>query len=102
MLEEMGRFPSIRGIYNLSSGSRSVASVHRQCRHGDRMAYITHELTASRKALLKAGLIDASSTTTTQSRRVRCSLFWLPISGGCRKLRSEPFTPFEIYRRENS
>ncbi|MET3597893.1 ABC-type sugar transport system substrate-binding protein [Mesorhizobium shonense] len=83
MLEEMGHFPSIRGIYNLSSGSRSVASVHRQCRHGDRMAYI-HELTATRKTLLKTGLIDASSTTTTQSRRVRCSLFWLPISGGCR------------------
>lgn len=101
VLEEMRRFPSIRGVYNMSSGSRSVASVRRQRLDVDRMAYITHELTSSRKALLKAGLIDAviDHNNTIAARSLLG--FLAAHFGRLPQLQSEPFTPFEIYLREN-
>lgn len=101
LLEEMSRFPSIRGIYNMSSGSRSIASVRQRRSDGGRMAYITHELTASRKALLKAGLIDAviDHNNTVAARSVLG--FLAAHFGRLPQLQPEPFTPFEIYLREN-
>lgn len=102
LLEEMSHFPSIRGVYNMSSGSRSVASVRRQSRDGHRMAYITHELTSSRKALLKAGLIDAVIDHNNAVAARSVLAFLAAHFGRLPQLRSEQFTPFEIYLRENS
>lgn len=99
VLEEVRRNPSIRGVYNMSSGSRSAAAARQQL--GGDMVYITHELTDSRRALLRAGLIDAviDNNNTVAARSV---LAFLAAHFG-RLPPQEPasFTPFEIYLREN-
>ncbi|MBI3146661.1 MAG: LacI family DNA-binding transcriptional regulator [Pseudogulbenkiania sp.] len=51
--------PAINGIYNLSTGDRSIVEgIKRLGREHDTVV-ITHELTVDRKSLLKEGAIDA-------------------------------------------
>lgn len=49
----------INGIYNLSTGDRSIVEAIKRLGRENSTVVITHELTADRKALLKEGAIDA-------------------------------------------
>lgn len=49
----------VAGIYNLSTGDGSIAAALKAFRCEEKTVFITHELTAERKALLLEGVIDA-------------------------------------------
>jgi LacI family transcriptional regulator len=51
--------PEIAGIYNVSAGNRAIAATLRKAGRVGRTVFITHELTAERRALLKEGMLDA-------------------------------------------
>lgn len=51
--------PAIRGIYNASAGAGPIVDVLGRLGRQGEVAFITHELTKDRRALLRAGLIDA-------------------------------------------
>jgi LacI family transcriptional regulator len=101
VLEEMQRHPSIRGIYNMSSGSRSVAAARQRLGNCGCTVYITHELTASRRALLRAGLIDAVIDHNNNVAARSVLTFLAAHFGRMLPRAPEQFTPFEIYLREN-
>lgn len=51
--------PGIAGIYNVSAGNRAIAATLLKAGSVGRTVFITHELTADRRALLKEGVLDA-------------------------------------------
>jgi LacI family transcriptional regulator len=99
VLDETKRHPSIRGVYNMSSGSRSVAAARRRLGRG--LVYITHELTDSRRSLLRAGLIDAVIDNDNKIAARSALTFLAGHFGRLPPPRQESFTPFQIYLREN-
>jgi LacI family transcriptional regulator len=99
VLDEIKHHPSIRGVYNMSSGSRSVAAARQQL--GGDLVYITHELTDSRRALLRAGLIDAVIDNNNKVAARSVLTFLAGHFGRLLPPEQETFTPFEIYLREN-
>ncbi|WP_292596919.1 substrate-binding domain-containing protein [Mesorhizobium sp.] len=101
VLEEFRRHPSMRGIYNMSSGSRSVAAARQRLGDSGSMVYITHELTASRRALLRAGLVDAVIDHNNNVAARSLLNFLAAHFGRMLPQAPEPFTPFQIYLREN-
>src|SRR5690606_35510979 len=51
--------PEVRGIYNVSSGNVAIARTMQAMGLAQRVTMITHELTASRRQLLRDGILDA-------------------------------------------
>ena len=51
--------PDAVGIYNASAGAREIGAVLQAGERGGAVTFVTHELTEGRRALLKAGVIDA-------------------------------------------
>lgn len=101
LMEELTAHPGIRGVYNASSGSRSVAGALERLGIAGRAVYITHELTPNRRELLRRGLISAviDQNIDVSTRAVLDFVgrhFGRLEPGGF-----EPITPFQIYLREN-
>lgn len=51
--------PRIRGVYNVSAGAQSVVNALKSLGKSREVAFITHELTADRRRLMRDGMIDA-------------------------------------------
>lgn len=51
--------PQVRGIYNISSGNMSIARSIDRMGLAQKIVMITHELTPSRRQLLRDGILDA-------------------------------------------
>lgn len=58
-LQAIRENPAIRGIYHATSGAREVVAALGPIRRDRAIALVSHELTAERRALLKARAIDA-------------------------------------------
>ena len=57
--DALKRNARVRGVYNASAGARTVVEAMRAVGRAQDIAFITHELTEERRALLREGLIDA-------------------------------------------
>ncbi len=57
--QSMSRSPRLRGIYNASAGDRTIVEAVAVAGRTGCVAFVTHELTAERRALLMSGAIDA-------------------------------------------
>ncbi|EPK8020370.1 LacI family DNA-binding transcriptional regulator [Providencia rettgeri] len=94
--------PSIRGIYNVTSGNSQIASALQIMGLHNAVTLITHELSDRRIQMLREGVIDAilDQNPQLEVRRVMDILsdhfkrdkIQIPIDG---------FTRFDIYIREN-
>lgn len=94
--------PNIRGIYNVSAGNYQIAQTLRSLDLGSEVVFITHELTPKRREMLRDGLLDA---VIDQNPRLEARKAIDIIAYSFGRLEQaqmpDPFTPFEIFLREN-
>src|SRR5690606_2697018 len=57
--DALKRFPDLRGIYNISVGSRGIANALSALGRGGKVALISHEMHDIHRELLTDGLMDA-------------------------------------------
>lgn len=94
------RTPGIRGVYNASSGARPVVDVLRGLDRSD-VVFVTHELTEERRALLRAGWIDAIIDQNPEAE-VSAAIQTLAAAFGRAELSPEQRSPMiQIHMIEN-
>ena len=93
--------PDLRGIYHASAGAGAVVAALRTCDRTD-VVVITHELTADRRALLKARAIDA---VVDQDPDAEVRVVVATMARLLGRLDGEPVstvTPIAIFTAENA
>ncbi|WP_170842199.1 LacI family DNA-binding transcriptional regulator [Pacificibacter marinus] len=92
----------IRGIYNVSAGNYQIAQTLIKLGRSEEIVFITHELTTKRCELLKIGLLDA---VIDQNPRMEARHAIDVLAHHFKRTEAyqvpDPFTPFEIFLREN-
>lgn len=94
--------PEIRGIYNVSAGNVAIAGTIEEMGLAQKIVMITHELTPSRRRLLRDGVLDAIIDQNPRQEALRA----IEVLGRHFQ-RAEPkgseteHTPFDIFIREN-
>ena len=99
--DAIARRPDIAGAYVVSTGNRSIAAALDRLGRSASTVVITHELTPARRALLKAGNIDAIIDQNPEFE-AQTAIEWLMHHFG--RLEAAPVrltTPFTLYLREN-
>ncbi|WP_171060689.1 LacI family DNA-binding transcriptional regulator [Poseidonocella sp. HB161398] len=92
----------IRGIYNVSAGNHAMAQSLRALGLEAQVTFITHELTPVRRQLLRDGLLDAVIDQNPRLEAIRAvDILADHFRRSEKPLAETPFTPFEIYLREN-
>ena len=100
--ETLSRSLDIRGIYNASAGDRAIAEAVAAAGRTASVAFVTHELTAERRALLLSGAVDAVIDQDPDAE-LRIAIETVGrllgrVPGGCDNL----VTPLHIHMRENA
>ncbi|MDE3027193.1 MAG: LacI family DNA-binding transcriptional regulator [Paracoccaceae bacterium] len=94
--------PQIRGIYNASAGAQPVVAARERLGRSRDVAFITHELTPDRSALLRQGAIDAVLDQTPE-HEVKVAVQTLAATFGRAEAFPESFiTPVHIHMIENA
>ena len=99
--DAIDRRPDIAGVYVVSTGNRSIVAALERIGRSASTVVITHELTADRRMLLKAGAIDAIIDQNPELE-AQTAVEWLAHHFG--RLETAPTrltTPFTIFFREN-
>lgn len=101
--EALNRNPNLRGIYNVSAGNSSIADTIRNLKAVNQIVFITHELTPTRRALLREGVLDAIIDQNPRLEVKRCmEILASHFNRSDRNaVRAGDFTPFNIFIREN-
>jgi len=93
--------PGIRGIYHTTSGASEVVAAIAAARRGRAIVLISHELTAERRALLKARAIDAIIDQNPELE-VRAAVEQMArLLGRMEGAPASVTTPVQIYSPEN-
>ncbi len=94
--------PDICGIYNVSAGNYKIAQTLIKLGRAEEVVFISHELTPKRCAMLKSGLLDA---VIDQNPRMEARQAIDVLAHHFKRIEDrqvpDPFTPFEIFLREN-
>lgn len=91
----------VAGIYNLSTGDRSIAEALRAYGCEEHTVFITHELTAERKLLLKEGVIDVVLDQNPELAVMTAVKLLARHFGRHEEHDMRTHTPISIYLREN-
>ncbi|HJT14609.1 MAG TPA: substrate-binding domain-containing protein, partial [Dongiaceae bacterium] len=95
------RFPNLRGIYNISVGSRGIASALKALGKGGDVVLISHELTEVHRELLTDGMMDAVLDQNPQVEALRAVQLLLHYNRRVPDSEVQLETPVTIYLREN-
>lgn len=94
--------PEVRGIYNVSSGNVAIARTMQAMGLAQRVTMITHELTASRRQLLRDGILDAVIDQNPRLEAARAlEVLARHFRRGDHGSIGPHHTPFDIFIREN-
>lgn len=91
----------VAGIYNLSTGDRSIAEALRAYRCEEHTVFITHELTPERKSLLQEGVIDVVLDQNPELEAMAAVKLLARHFGRHDEQDIRTHTPIGIYLREN-
>ncbi|HEY3147227.1 MAG TPA: LacI family DNA-binding transcriptional regulator [Dongiaceae bacterium] len=95
------RFPNLRGIYNISVGSRGISSALRGLGKAGEIVLISHEMTDVHRELLTDGLMDAVLDQNPQVEALRAVQLLLHYNRRVPDTEVALETPVTIYLREN-
>ena len=95
------RFPGLRGIYNISVGSRGIATALRGLGKGGKTILISHEMHDVHRELLTDGLMDAVLDQNPQMEALRAIQLLLHYNRRVPDTEVPLETPVAIYLREN-
>lgn len=99
--ETFKRFPNLRGIYNISVGSRGIAAALKALGKGGDVILISHEMTEVHRELLTDGLMDAVLDQNPQVEALRAVQLLLHYNRRVPDAEVPLETPVTIYLREN-
>ena len=99
--EVLQKHSTLKGIYNISSGNRDLANMLRYLRRDQDIVLITHELTADRRELLRAGIIDAIIDQNPEMEAIIAVETLAHHFGRVEVTSASPATPFTLHFREN-
>ncbi len=101
LVEAIARRPEVAGVYVVSTGNRSIAAALDRLGRSLSTVVITHELTPARRALLKAGAIDAI-IDQNPDHEAQTAVEVLAHAFGRLEAAPAPLTtPFTLFFREN-
>jgi LacI family transcriptional regulator len=100
-LEALKENPAIRGIYHATSGASEVVEALASAKRGRAVALISHELTAERRALLKARAIDAVIDQNPEFEVRAAVELMARLLGRLEGAQDNVITPVQIYCPEN-
>ena len=93
--------PAIRGVYHATSGAREVVAALGTVRRDRAIALVSHELTAERRALLKARAIDALIDQNPEFEVRAATELMARFLGRMEGVGGSVVTPVQIYSPEN-
>ncbi|MBL9036163.1 MAG: LacI family DNA-binding transcriptional regulator [Rhodospirillaceae bacterium] len=99
--DALKRFPDLRGIYNISVGSRGIANALSALGRGGKVALISHEMHDIHRELLTDGLMDAVLDQNPQMEALRAIQLLLHYNRRVPDTEVPLETPVAIYLREN-
>jgi LacI family transcriptional regulator len=99
--EAFKRFPELRGIYNISVGSRGIANALSSLGKGGKTILISHEMHDVHRELLTDGLMDAVLDQNPQMEALRAIQLLLHYNRRVPDTEVPLETPVAIYLREN-
>lgn len=99
--EAFKRFPELRGIYNISVGSRGIAQALSGLGKGGKVVLISHEMHDAHRELLTDGLMDAVLDQNPQMEALRAIQLLLHYYRRVPDSEVPLETPVAIYLREN-
>jgi LacI family transcriptional regulator len=99
--EAFKKFPNLRGIYNISVGSRGIANALRALGKAGKAVHISHEMTDIHRELLTDGLMDAVLDQNPQMEALRAIQLLLHYNRRVPDTEVPLETPVAIYLREN-
>lgn len=99
--EAFKRYPNLRGIYNISVGSRGIANALSALGRGGKVALISHEMHDIHRELLTDGLMDAVLDQNPQMEALRAIQLLLHYNRRVPDTEVPLETPVAIYLREN-
>jgi len=100
-LQALNENPAIRGIYHATSGASEVVEALASAKRGRAVALISHELTAERRALLKARAIDAVIDQNPEFEVRAAVELMARLLGRMEGAQDNVITPVQIYCPEN-
>ncbi len=101
-LQALKENPSICGIYHATSGASEVVEALASAKRGRAIALISHELTAERRALLKARAIDAVIDQNPEFEVRAAVELMARLHGRMEGTQDSVITPVQIYCPENA
>ncbi len=93
--------PAIRGVYHATSGASEVVAALDPVRRDRAVTLISHELTAERRALLKARAIDAVIDQNPEFEVRAATELMARLLGRLEGVGASVITPVQIYSPEN-
>lgn len=99
--EALRRQPDLAGIYNASTGAQAIAEALAAHGRSRETMFITHELTANRRRLVREGLVDAIIDQDVEHGARLAIETMARLTGRLEGEAVSIFTPTHIHMREN-
>ncbi len=102
IIEAFRENPAIRGVYHATAGAREAVAALRSLGRDKDAVFVAHELTADRRALLKARAIDAIIDQNPEIEARAATEVMARFLGRMDGVPATTITAFQIYTAENA